>query len=260
MSNLSEQLTIALITKNEAHHLPECLKSVQDLGGSMVIIDSGSTDETPEIARQFGAEFHVFPDWQGFGRQRNRAHQFIQTPWVLWLDADERLSATTRQDIIQQISQIQPDGKTLFSINRLSMVYGREIRHSGWYPDRVVRCYPVKYTQYSDDLVHESVVVPNGAKVVELKGDVLHYTYADIAQFMRKSAQYAQLWAQQKKQQGKKVHLHTAVIHGAMNFLKTYVLKAGFLDGKQGFLLATLSAYSVFCKYAQLWVLNHERK
>ncbi|WP_314341707.1 glycosyltransferase family 2 protein [Simonsiella muelleri] len=256
--NLDKLLTIALITKNEAKHLPDCLASVQDLGCPIVIIDSGSSDTTPEIAEQFGAAFHVFTDWQGFGTQRNRAHAFIQTPWVLWLDADERLGETTRQDLIQRISQIIPDGKVLFSINRLSIAYGREIRHSGWYPDRIVRCYPVAQTQYSDDLVHESVLVSNGVKVVELKGDVLHDTYADLNQHLEKMKQYAFAWAAQR--QGKKSATpFSAAIRAVFAFLRFYFLKRGFLDGQQGLMIATMNAVYTFLKYAQLWQLNRSK-
>ena len=143
MPPLHSLLTIVLITKNEERVLAQCLDSVKDLGCDIVIIDSGSCDNTVEIARQYGADVHVFDDWPGFGAQRNRAHAFIRTPWVLWLDADERLSETACQDIRRQLAAHEADGKTVFSINRLSVAYGREIRHSGWYPDRIVRCYPV---------------------------------------------------------------------------------------------------------------------
>lgn len=259
MTHISSLLTVALITKNEAKHLPDCLNSVQPLGCPIVVIDSGSSDNTLAIAKQFGAQCHTFTDWQGFGVQRNRAIPFIQTPWVLWLDADERLSETTRQDLIRQLTQTPIDGKTVFAINRLSVAYGREIRHCGWYPDKVVRVYPIELTKYSDDLVHESVVVPSGTNVVDLSGDVLHYTYDSVAQYLNKSANYALLWAKQKQQQGKQASLFSAVIHALNSFVKMYVFKAGFLDGKQGFLISVLSAYSVFCKYAQLWVQNHAK-
>ena len=258
MPPLHSLLTIALITKNEERVLAQCLDSVKDLGCDIVMIDSGSCDNTVEIARQYGAAVHVFDDWPGFGAQRNRAHAFIRTPWVLWLDADERLSEAARQDIRRQLAAHEADGKTVFSINRLSVAYGREIRHSGWYPDRIVRCYPVARTQYSDDLVHESVRVPQGARIIELQGDVLHFTYHDLAQHLAKMQQYAFAWAAQR--QGiKPATPFSATWRAVFAFMRFYLLKRGFLDGQPGLMIAAMNAVYTFLKYAQLWQLNRCR-
>ena len=258
MTHISSLLTVALITKNETKHLPDCLNSVQPLGCPIVVIDSGSSDNTLAIAQQFGAQCHTFTDWQGFGVQRNRAIPFIQTPWVLWLDADERLSETTRQDLIRQLSQTPADGKTVFAINRLSVAYGREIRHCGWYPDKVVRVYPIELTKYSDDLVHESVIVPSGAKVVDLSDDVLHYTYADLCQHLDKMKHYAFAWAAQR--QGKKSATpFSATLRAVFAFIKFYIVKRGFLDGQQGLIISAMNAIYTFLKYAQLWQLNRNQ-
>lgn len=258
MTHISSRLTVALITKNETKHLPDCLNSVQPLGCPIVVIDSGSSDNTLAIAQQFGAQCHTFTDWQGFGVQRNRAIPFIQTPWVLWLDADERLSETTRQDLIRQLSQTPADGKTVFAINRLSVAYGREIRHCGWYPDKVVRVYPIELTKYSDDLVHESVIVPSGAKVVDLSDDVLHYTYADLCQHLDKMKHYAFAWAAQR--QGKKSATpFSATLRAVFAFIKFYIVKRGFLDGQQGLIISAMNAIYTFLKYAQLWQLNRNQ-
>lgn len=258
MTHISSLLTVALITKNEAKHLPDCLNSVQPLGCPIVVIDSGSSDNTLAIAKQFGAQCQTFTDWQGFGVQRNRAIPFIQTPWVLWLDADERLSETTRQDLIRQLSQTPADGKTVFAINRLSVAYGREIRHCGWYPDKVVRVYPIEFAKYSDDLVHESVIVPSGTNVVDLSGDVLHYTYADLCQHLDKMKHYAFAWAAQR--QGKKSATpFSATLRAVFAFIKFYIVKRGFLDGQQGLIISAMNAIYTFLKYAQLWQLNRNQ-
>lgn len=225
---LHSLLTVALIVKNEAKHLAACLDRIAPLQCTILLIDSGSTDDTLNIAKQYGAQIHQFPDWQGFGVQRNRAHAFIQTPWVLWLDADERLPETARQHIQAALNHTVADGKTLFSINRLSIAYGREIRHGGWYPDKVVRLYPVAWTQYSQDLVHESVQIPDGARIVDIQGDVLHHTYDGVVQFLHKAAHYADLWAQQKHQQGKHVIFSSLFTHAVGRFIKTYVWQKDF--------------------------------
>ena len=171
---LQPGLTVALITKNEADNLEACLQSLAGLNAEIVIIDSGSTDATAEIAARHRARFYVHADWPGFGPQRNRAHQYIRTEWVLWLDADERLSDTLKQSIQTALRTTSADACTVFAFNRLSNTFGAFIRHCGWYPDWVVRLYPTAFARYSDDLVHEKVLLPADTRVEKLEGDALH--------------------------------------------------------------------------------------
>ena len=259
-NNLTPGLTVAVITKNEAANLEACLKSIADLDAHILIIDSGSTDDTQAIAERFGAEFQVYPDWPGFGPQRNRAHNHLATEWVLWLDADERLTSELSRSIRSAVSDVPADGKTVFEFNRLSNTFGAFIRHCGWYPDWVVRLYPVAHARYSDDLLHEKVAVPPGAAVRKLDGDCLHYTYATLEQFLNKQNLYSKIWAEQRAAQGKTAGLGSALVHGLGSFLKMYVLKAGFLDGKHGLLLSVLSAQSAFNKYAALWLAGKKKE
>lgn len=258
MNTLSSLLTVALIVKNEARNLKACLQSVAPLDCPIVIIDAGSEDETLVIAAQYGAKVQVHTDWQGFGAQRNRAHALIETPWVLWLDADERLSEETRQDLLFRLPETPTDGSILFQINRLSIAYGKKIYHSGWYPDRVTRLYPVAHTRYSNDLVHESVIVPNGAQVIELKGNTLHETYRDLSHHLSKMQQYAQAWAQQRQGQ-KNASPWSATWRGIFAFIKFYILKLGFLDGAAGLMIAVMNGIYTFLKYALLWQYNRLR-
>lgn len=251
-------LCVAMIVKNEAQDLAFCLNTVKDWADEIVILDSGSTDETEAIAQKFNAKFYSNTTWPGFGLQRQLAQSYIKSDYVLWLDADERVTPELAKEIQ---SVIRADkANTVYSINRLSDVFGKRIRHSGWYPDYVVRLYKVKDTLYSDDLVHESVVVPAGFHVKKLEGHLLHYTYKNLHHYLVKSANYAQAWASQRQQQGKKVSLWNAYIHAIGCFMKMYIFKAGFLDGRHGLLLATLSAHSTFVKYADLWVRNQHIK
>lgn len=244
-------LAVAMIVKNESKHLAGCLEKVKDWVDEIVIVDSGSDDDTLKIAEQFGAKCYVNTNWQGFGKQRQFAQQYINSDYVLWLDADEQVTDELRQSIQQVVSQ--PPSKTLYQIGRLTHIFGREIRHSGWYPDYVVRLYSTQLAQYGDELVHEKVHYPADAKVEKLKGDLLHYSYDNIHHYLVKSANYAKAWADQRQAKGKKASLFQGIIHGIACFAKMYVFKAGFLDGKQGFLLAVLSAHSTFVKYADLW-------
>lgn len=244
-------LSVAMIVKNEAQDLAACLETVKDWVDEIVILDSGSTDATPQIAAQYGAKFYVNTDWQGFGKQRQLAQQYVSCDYVLWLDADERVTPELKSSILQAVKNNEQN--TLYQIGRLSEVFGRQIKHSGWYPDYVVRLYPTKLAQYGDELVHEKVHYPKEAKVKKLTGDLLHFTYKDIHHYLVKSASYAKAWAIQKENAGKTTSLFDGVTHALGCFVKMYLLKAGFLDGKQGFLLAILSAHSTFVKYADLW-------
>lgn len=251
-------LTVAVITKNEEQHLAACLESVKPLNCRILIIDSGSSDNTLHIAQQYGAECHVFDDWQGFGVQRNRAHEFIRTDWVLWLDADERLDAQTRQDLLFRLPETVPDGATVFAINRLPIVYGRAIRHCGWYPDVVVRVYPPQHCRYSMDLVHESVQTLPQTQIQLLQGEVLHETYADLRQHLTKMLHYTDAWAKQNRH--RRSHPVVAMLKAFFSFLKIYFVKKGFADGMHGFIIAVMGAIYTFVKYTQLWLLHHNAK
>lgn len=245
-------LAVALIVRNEAKHLKACLETVHDWVDEIVILDSGSTDNTEEIARQFTDKFYTNHEWPGFGPQRRLAQSYVVSDYVLWLDADERITPELKASIQQAVQQNKPD--TVYQISRLSWVFGRFIRHCGWYPDRVLRLYPTKLTQYNDALVHEKVEVTSAMKVADLSGDAIHYTYDDIHHYLVKSAGYAKAWAEQREKRGKKSSISQGLLHAVGCFMKMYIIKAGFLDGKQGFLLSFLSAHSTFVKYADLWV------
>lgn len=244
-------LSVAMIVKNEAQDLAACLDCVKGWVDEIVILDSGSQDNTQEIALTYGAKFYENLDWQGFGKQRQLAQQYVTGDFVLWLDADERITPELKQSILQAVEKNEKN--TVYQIGRLSEVFGKQIRHSGWYPDYVVRLYPTGLAGYNDSLVHEKVIYPESAKLETLQGDMLHFTYKDLHHYLVKSAGYAKAWAIQRANQGKRATLRQGISHALGCFIKMYVIKRGFLDGKQGLLLALLSAHSTFIKYADLW-------
>ncbi|MCG7496817.1 glycosyltransferase family 2 protein [Vibrio sp. Of7-15] len=245
-------LAVALIVKNEAKNLKACLETVKDWVDEIVILDSGSHDETEQVARQYTNKFFVNEEWPGFGPQRRLAQSYVESDFVLWLDADERVTPELKQSIENTL--LAPQENTAYTISRLSWVFGRYIRHCGWYPDRVVRLYPTKLTQYDDALVHEKVELSKEIAVKPLQGDAIHYTYNDLHHYLVKSAGYAKAWAEQREKRGKKSSISQGIVHALACFIKMYIIKAGFLDGKQGFLLSLLSAHSTFVKYADLWI------
>lgn len=245
-------LSVAMIVKNESQDLAQCLETVKGWVDEIIILDSGSSDNTKEIALQYGAKFYENTDWQGFGKQRQLAQQYVTSDYVLWLDADERVTPELKQSIQQAVSNNEQN--TVYQIPRLSEVFGKQIRHSGWYPDYVVRLYKKELAQYNTALVHEKVIYAENTKITALSGDLLHLTYKTLQQYLIKSANYGELWAEQKFKEGKTSSLGKAITHALSSFIKMYLLKKGFLDGKQGLLLAILSSYSVFTKYSALWI------
>ncbi len=190
-------LAVALIVKNEEKHLKACLDTVKGWVDEIVILDSGSADRTEEIARQYTDKFYTNLDWPGFGKQRQLAQQYVTADYVLWLDADERVTDELRQDILDAINQ--HSDQNVYSVNRLTTAFAKEIRYSGWSPDWVVRLYKTSETRYNDALVHESVVIPDGFKVVSLNGRLKHFTYERLGEYTRKTQLYMQSWADQRE-------------------------------------------------------------
>ena len=245
---------VLMIVKNEAKHLEDCLKTVASWVDEIVIVDSGSTDETETIARRYTDKFYTNTEWPGFGKQRQLAQSYLTTDWVLPLDADERVTDELKSSI-EQVLTTNPQN-TCFTLNRLSHALGKFIRHSGWYPDTIVRLYRREETQYDDSLVHESVVIPNGMHKEHLTGDLLHFTFDSLTQYTNKTALYMKSWADQREGK-KKASLGSAIVHGFFRFFKMYIIKRGFLDGRHGLLLAILSANTTFTRYADLWLRDY---
>ncbi|MGD8234191.1 glycosyltransferase family 2 protein [Vibrio sp. TRT 1302] len=247
-------IAAVIITKNEQDSLRDCLESLRWVD-EIIIVDSGSTDNTEAIAREYTEHFYVNAEWPGFGKQKQLAQSYATSDWILAVDADERIDETLSQNILTMLEN--PPENTVYNLNELTWVFGRFLKHSGWYY-RHVRLYPNKLTKYNDNLVHESVIIPQGCQVAELDGDILHYSYQNLNHYLVKSAGYAKAWADQRQARGKKASLSQGIIHALGCFMKMYLLKRGFLDGKQGFLIAVLSAHSTFVKYADLWARDND--
>ncbi|MGD8925789.1 MAG: glycosyltransferase family 2 protein [Thioalkalispiraceae bacterium] len=249
-------ISAVLIVKDSAESLRACLETVTWCD-EIVIMDSGSTDTTLDIAREFTDKIFVNTDWQGFGQQRQLAQSKTTSDWIFMIDADEQVTPELKASI--QLIVAENDQSTVYATPRLSWVFGRFIRHCGWYPDYVTRLYPAAKGRYGDDKVHEKVYSDEGMQLKYLKGDLLHFTYRDMEHYLVKSAHYAAAWAEQRHARGKRASLIQGVLHGIGCFIKMYLLRAGFLDGKQGLLLSLLSAHSTFVKYADLWT-RHQIK
>lgn len=247
-----KSLSVVMIAKNEAALLPDCLQSVS-WADEVIVLDSGSQDDTAAIAESLGAKVFINRNWQGFGKQRQLAQSYASCDYVLMIDADERVTPELRRAIEQVLNAADDD--QVYSLGRRNLFLGRFMRHSGWYPDRVNRLYARERYRYNDDLVHESLNT-HGARIVPLQGDLLHLTCRDFFTFQRKQLHYAQEWANQRHAAGKRCGYLSILTHTLGAFCKTWLLRAGFLDGKQGLLLAVVNAQYTFNKYAALWALG----
>jgi len=245
-------ISAVLIVKNEASKLPDCLKSLA-WADEIIILDSGSSDNTLDIAKEFSAKVFVNTDWQGFGVQRERAASFATGDWIFMIDADERVTPELQASILQAVQQVP----AIWLVNRLCWCFGRFIRHSGMHPDWVPRLYPRNQAMYDATRVHERLVNNHQLPEKKLSGHLLHYVYDSIRHQQQKAAHYAEEWALQRAESGRKTSLSAAVLHALACFLRMYIFRLGFLDGKQGFLLALLLSQSTFGKYAELW--DHTR-
>ena len=183
-------LSVIVITKNEAHNIEACLESVL-FADQMVVLDSGSTDGTVERAKNMGAEVSMSVDWPGFGLQKNRVLAQARCDWVLSIDADEKLSFELQEEIKLVLSNPQFD---VYNFPRLSNYCGQNMRHSGWYPDRVARLFKRGTTRFSDDLVHEKIIA-SGA-IGQLNAHLLHNSFTSFEAVLDKANRYSTAGAQ----------------------------------------------------------------
>jgi len=248
-------LSAILITRNEEANLEDCLASLDGLATQIVVVDTQSTDRTLVIAQRYGALISSPTDWPGFGPQKNRALDLASEDWVFSLDADERLTPELRAEIKGVLDKPQTD---CYAIPRLSWYCGRFMRHSGWTPDYVDRLFKRGSARFSTDLVHERLI-PKGP-VLRLKNQMLHYSFMNLAQVQEKMERYSTASAQQAFARGKTDSPLKAILHGAWSFFRTYILRAGFLDGPQGFSLALANAKGSYLRYIKLWRLIKKSK
>ena len=217
----------------------------------IVVLDSGSTDDTLEIAKKMGAQVGVSTDWPGFGVQKNRALALANCDWILSIDADERLTAELQTEIKDVLNQPKFDA---YSLPRLSSYCGQYMRHSGWYPDRVTRLFKRGSAHFSDDVVHEKLIT--STPVGQLNAHMLHESFTSFESVLDKANRYSTAGAQLLFNRNKKASLGKALGHGLWAFFRTYVLRLGFLDGRMGLVLAISNAEGTYYRYLKLWLMS----
>lgn len=245
-------LSLVLITKDEERRLERCLRSVP-FAADVVVLDSGSSDGTVELARRLGARVFV-EDWRGFGPQRRRAVELAAHDWVLCLDADEALSAELAAEIEARFEGLEPEAA--YRSPRLSFHLGRWIRHGGWHPDWQVRLFHRGHARWSEAVVHEKV---EARRVESLRGSILHWVFDDLSHQVRTNDRYSSLQARELFDRGVRSSLWKQVTKPKVKFFECYLFKGGFLDGWPGFVIAVGAAYSVFLKWTKLRELELAR-
>jgi glycosyltransferase involved in cell wall biosynthesis len=247
------QLSAIVITRNEADKIGACLDSVA-FCDERIVVDCGSSDSTVAIAREKGARVE-FNAWRGFGPQKNYALSLATGTWVLSLDADEIVSPALAASIQSAVAVGRADA---FDMLRLSSFCGRPIRHSGWYPDYVLRLFKRGAARFDDVLVHERVIFDGS--VQRLSGALIHHPVVRLEDALSRLDRYSSAKAQMLVASGRKISFLTGISHGLFAFLRAYVLKAGFLDGAEGFLLAVFSAETSYYPYMKAWLATRKRR
>ena len=235
-------ITATIITRNEERRIAEAIASLSCCD-EVLVVDSGSTDKTREIAERCGARVLV-RDWDGYSNQKNFAAQQARHEWILSLDADERVSVELANEIVawKQSGLDAAAG----SMPRRAFYFGAWINHSGWYPDRKLRLYDRRRSRWTGDYVHEALTV--AGTIVNFKGDLLHFPYQDWRDHIRRIDRYTDLAAQAARKSGKHGNILRLLFGPPLSFLRSFVMRAGFLDGWRGVLIAVAGARYVFLR------------
>ncbi|MBM4007774.1 MAG: glycosyltransferase family 2 protein [Planctomycetes bacterium] len=246
MASDPPRLSVVLITRDEEPRIGATLDSVA-FADERIVLDHGSRDRTCEIAAARGAQVHRTDVWPGFGPQKNRAVALATGDWILALDADEQVSPALAEEIRGAIRNPQAD---VYALPRLSRFCGRYMLHSGWWPDRVPRLFRCGKARYSDDQVHERLMFEG--PLARLHAPLLHDTHRSIEHALQKMNRYTSLGAAEAWARGKRSGIVRAFIRAVWSFLRTYIFRRGFLDGREGLLLAIMVAENTLYKHAKL--------
>ena len=241
------KLSAAIMTFNEERNLERTLKALADICDEIVIVDRGSTDKTKEIAGKYEARF-IYQPWLGYGKQRNAAIDNCSGKWILAVDADEELSPELKQKITEIING--NEDKKVYEINRLSVCFGKKIKHGGWGTSYAVRLFLKTAGRFNDNTVHESFVTQE--EIFKIKENIYHHSYLTLEDYFSKFNRYTTEGALEYYKKGKKASIGQVVFNPMYKFIRMYIIRLGFLDGIEGFLLASTSSMYSMVKYFKL--------
>lgn len=246
------RISAAIVALNEEKNIARAIGSLKPVADEILVVDSGSSDRTCEIAQSLGARVIREP-WRGYAAQKNFAAFSATNDWILSIDADEELTPALTAEILA-LKQTEAPEYSAWSMPRLARYLGKWIRHSGWYPDRKIRLYNRTKAEWRGEYVHESVVAEG--RVGELRHDLLHYTCDSLAQHVATLDRYTSLAAQSVVASGRHPSVARLVLDPPWTFLRTFVFQLGFLDGLHGFAIARFAARYTFLKYSKARALK----
>ena len=250
------KISSIIIAKNEASNIARCIESqLGCIDEIVLLVDKSSTDRTLEIARSYSQVSVYEIDWQGFAETKRQAISLTNNSWIFWIDADESITPELSEEL-KEFKKSVP-AYTAYSVPRKAYFLGKWIKHSGWYPGRVTRLFNKNEINFNRNLVHEHLEVPGITG--ELKHDLEHYTDPSIHHYFEKYNRYTSLAAEELHSKKKQFKLADILLRPIVIFIKMYFIKAGFLDGIQGFILAVLSSSYVFTKYSKLWEIERKK-
>lgn len=247
-------LSAVILAKNEEKNIERVINSVKEIADEILVIDSGSTDRTVEIATSLGARV-IFKEWQGAARQRTFGSLQASNEWVLTLDADEEVSPQLRENIKKALENLSFDA---YEIPRKTYYLGKFLQHT-WYPEWRLRLFKKGFVEFEGEL-HEEVKFLKECRVGRLKGDLYHYSYRNLYHQYVKTIDYAKAMAEIYHKNGKKFKPYKLILSPVSMFVKNYFFKLGFLDGWRGFLVAMSSFFYSFLKYMFLYELELKEK
>jgi len=240
-------LSAIIITLNEERNIGRCIDSLRNVADEILVVDSFSTDRTRQICIDEGVRF-IENHWSGYSEQKNFAQGIAKHDFIISLDADEALSGQLAQSILQVKKLDEPQ---LFSFNRLTNYCGKWIKHGGWYPDIKIRMYDRRKCNWEGN-IHEKLNYPANERVTMLNGDCYHYTFYSVSEHLKQVDKFTSLMAEEEFKKGRKAGWLNMFANPVIKFVRDYIVRAGFLDGYEGFLISRISAYATFLKYSKL--------
>jgi (heptosyl)LPS beta-1,4-glucosyltransferase len=247
------EISAIVITKNESANIVACLQSLIWVD-EVILVDSGSTDNTLELAAQFVNVTILTSTWLGYSGTKRVAVKHTNYDWVLWIDADEILSSELQQEL--ESLALKHTQAVAYHMPRKTFFMGEWVKYTGWYPGRVIRLFNKHHCDFNNNILHEGIVVKEGARVDGLKHDILHYSYTSLYQYFHKMNAYGKYGAEELQRRGKKFHAFQLVLNPFTSFIKFYFFKKGFKDGKKGLIISIGSAFSNFIKYTNFYYLQ----
>jgi len=244
------KVSVTVITKNEAADIGRALASAA-WADEIIVVDSGSTDDTVAIARQYTDKV-IVREWPGYANQKNHAASIASHDWILSIDADEVVTPELASEVRQVLSTDPPCAA--YRIRRVTWHLGRWVRSTDWYPDYQTRLYDRRSAEWAGKYVHESVKARGPVR--QLQGEFQHYAYRDISDHLETIDRYTTYAARQMYEDGRRAGFFEVAIHPSLAFLRNYIARGGVRDGIPGLIISTLNSYYVFLKFAKLWELD----